>query len=318
MEGRSGRGATEGRAAAYRPPAPLDVGLTLSPLRHGAHDPTVRREGSIWWLAFRTAAGPATLRIAPTAAAPAGCAAAVELRAWGEGAERALAAAPELLGAADEADGFDSDRHPVVRRLARRFRGQRLTRSNRVFDALVPAVLEQKVTAEEAKASWRRLVRRYGEPAPGPAPEGMRVAPAADGWRGVPSWEWHRAGVTPARSDTIQRAARVASGLERTAGSPAPDSARALRTVVGIGPWTAAEITQRTHGDPDSVSVGDLHLCKRVGTALVGRRVDDDGMLELLEPWRGHRQRVVRLIEAAGIGYERHAPRLARVEHRFR
>jgi 3-methyladenine DNA glycosylase/8-oxoguanine DNA glycosylase len=66
------------------------------------------------------------------------------------------------------------------------------------------------------------------------------------------------------------------------------------------------------------VSVGDLHLCKRVGTALVGRRVDDDGMLELLEPWRGHRQRVVRLIEAAGIGYERHGPRLTIPAHRTR
>jgi hypothetical protein len=37
-----------------------------------------------------------------------------------------------------------------------------------------------------------------------------------------------------------------------------------------------------------------------VGTALVGERVDDDAMLELLEPYRGHRYRAVRMIEPPG------------------
>jgi 3-methyladenine DNA glycosylase/8-oxoguanine DNA glycosylase len=110
----------------------------------------------------------------------------------------------------------------------------------------------------------------------------------------------------------------VADALERAASASAAEAGRRMRTIVGIGPWTIAETLQRSHGDPDSVSVGDLHLCKRVGTALAGRRVDDDGMLELLEPWRGHRQRVVRLIEAAGIGYERRGPRLAIPAHRTR
>jgi 3-methyladenine DNA glycosylase/8-oxoguanine DNA glycosylase len=182
----------------------------------------------------------------------------------------------------------------------------------------VPSVLGQKVTGIEAKSAWRELVTRHGDAAPGPAPLGMRVVPTAVVWRRIPSWQWHRAGVGPQRSDTLMRVFAVADALERAASAPAAEAGRRMRTIVGIGPWTVAETLQRSHGDPDSVSVGDLHLCKRVGTALAGRRVDDDGMLELLEPWRGHRQRVVRLIEAAGIGYERHGPRLAIPAHRTR
>jgi 3-methyladenine DNA glycosylase/8-oxoguanine DNA glycosylase len=146
----------------------------------------------------------------------------------------------------------------------------------------------------------------------------MRVAPPPAVWRRIPSWEWHRARVGPQRSDTIMRIARVGESLERAAGDAIPVVTRKLRGIPGIGVWTVAETLQRSHGDPDAVSVGDFHVCKRVGWALTGDRVDDDGMMELLEPWRGHRQRVVRLIEAAGIGYERHGPRMTIVDNRRR
>ena len=60
-------------------------------------------------------------------------------------------------------------------------------------------------------------------------------------------------------------------------------------------------MVQRTLGCPDTVSVGDYHLKNIVGWALAGRRdTDDAGMLELLEPWRGQRQRVVRLLLTGG------------------
>jgi len=87
--------------------------------------------------------------------------------------------------------------------------------------------------------------------------------------------------------------------------------------VPGIGPWTAAETSQRSHGDPDSVSVGDFHLASFVGYALTGRQTDDPGMLELLEPWRGHRQRVVRMLLLSGFRKPKFGPRLAPQDHRF-
>ena len=295
----------------YAPRAEVSLRLTLSTLTQGSTDPTIRRDASGWWLALRLASGTATLFLRERADA-------IEATAWGSGAAEAIAGVPDLLGAADDDDGFEPGRHPVIARLHHRTRGLRLVRTRRILAALVPTVLGQKVTGIEAKSAWRELVTRHGDAAPGPAPLGMRVPPAPTVWRRIPSWEWHRAGVGPQRSDTLMRVFAVADGLERSATVSAAEASRRLRTIPGIGVWSAAETVQRTHGDPDAVSVGDLHLCNRVGTALIGQRVDDDGMLELLEPWRGHRQRVVRLIEANGIGYERHGPRMTIPAHRTR
>jgi 3-methyladenine DNA glycosylase/8-oxoguanine DNA glycosylase len=71
-------------------------------------------------------------------------------------------------------------------------------------------------------------------------------------------------------------------------------------------------VTLRALGDPDAVSVGDFHLPNVVAYALAGEpRANDGRMLELLEPWRGHRARVVRLLEASGIEPPRYGPRLS-------
>ncbi|MDP3207549.1 MAG: DNA-3-methyladenine glycosylase 2 family protein, partial [Rhodoglobus sp.] len=200
----------------------------------------------------------------------------------------------------------------------RRNPGMRLTRTRQVFETMLQAILEQKVTGKQAGQSWRWLLDKHGEETPGPAPAGMRVFPSAAVVRGIPSWEWHRAGVGPERADTIMRAAVVAASLERTldhgrGGSPVE---RALRSTPGVGVWTAAETMQRAHGDPDAPSVGDYHLPSIVGLALAGEAVDNDGMLELLEPWAGHRQHIVRLIEASGFTKPRHGPRMTVQDHR--
>ncbi|MFC5502329.1 DNA-3-methyladenine glycosylase family protein [Lysinimonas soli] len=295
----------------YEPHREVSLRLTLAPLGQGSTDPTLQRDAGGAWLTMATAAGAASLHLVSRAGG-------VDAAAWGPGAELAIAGVPALLGSDDDDTGFEPALHPLVAELHHRTPGLRLTRAARILPFLIPTVLAQKVTGIEAKRAWRELVRRHGEPAPGPAPLGMRVAPPAGVWRRVPSWEWHRAGVGPQRSDTVMRIAAVGESLERAAADALADAERKLRSIPGIGGWTVAETLQRSHGDPDAVSVGDLHLCKRVGTALVGHRVDDDGMLELLEPWRGQRQRVVRLIEAAGIGYERHGPRMTIPEHRAR
>ena len=293
----------------YAPGVELSLRLTLGSIAQGSTDPTARRDAQGWWLTLRLMSGAATLLLRERTDA-------VEAFAWGDGAAEAIEGVPDLLGARDEVEGFEPTRHPLVAELHHRMRGLRLTRTGRILPHLVPTVLGQKVTGIEAKSAWRELVTRHGEVPPGPAPMGMRVAPAAAGWRRIPSWEWHRAGVGPQRADTLMRVFALAASLERAAGVDAAEAGRRLRTVPGVGAWTVAETVQRSHGDPDAVSVGDLHVSKRVGAALIGQRVDDDGMLELLEPWRGHRQRVVRLIEAAGLGYERHGPRMAIPEHR--
>jgi 3-methyladenine DNA glycosylase/8-oxoguanine DNA glycosylase len=292
----------------YRSRLPLDLRRTVAPLRRSAGDPTHSWVNDALWRTVPASGadgpGPATLRLEQSADRE------VVASAWGPGAEEALAGVPDLLGARDTSAALSVENR-LLRDLSRQYAGVRLLRTGRVFEALVPAVLEQKVTGIEAFRAWRWLVRRYGEPAPGPAPAGLLVMPPPEVWRRIPSWDWHRAGVDAKRSRTILAACAVAPALERTlALGSGPAVARALRVVPGIGGWTAAEIAQRAHGDPDAVSVGDFHIPNLVGYALAGRtRSDDAAMLELLEPYRPYRQRVVRLIELGGPRPPRFGPR---------
>jgi 3-methyladenine DNA glycosylase/8-oxoguanine DNA glycosylase len=295
----------------YAPSTPVNLAQTLRPLQRGRLDPTMRSDATGTWRTMLTPHGPATLHLAQ-------CAAHVEARAWGDGAEWAIAGVPELLGHGDDWSGLDVSRNPFLADSLRRNPGLRLLRTRQVFEMLLIAILEQKVTGIEARRGWRTLLSKFGDVPPGPAPDGMRVFPSAERWRRVPSWEWHMAGVGPQRSATVMRAASVAASLERTLadGRGGPVVAKKLRSISGIGVWTAAETSQRAHGDADSPSVGDHHLPAVVGWALVGKPVDDDGMLELLEPWAGHRQRVMRLIEASGFRKPAFGPRMTIQDHR--
>jgi 3-methyladenine DNA glycosylase/8-oxoguanine DNA glycosylase len=254
------------------------------------------------WRTALTPAGPGTVRLAVTAAG-------VEAAAWGPGADWLVDQTPALLGREDDVSTF----HPppgLVADMWRRLPHLRLPSLGLVAEVLVPAILEQRVTGVEARRSWRELLRRFGSPAPGPAPRGMRVVPSPEQWRAVPSWEWHRAGVDPGRARTVLRAMQVAPRLEQVLGLPRPERASRLRLIPGVGAWTAAETAQRAWGDPDEPSVGDFHIPAKVGWALVGRPVDDDGMLELLADYPGHRHRAVLLIELSGMRKPAFGPRM--------
>ncbi|MER6913061.1 DNA-3-methyladenine glycosylase 2 family protein [Streptomyces sp. NPDC000594] len=297
------------RAWAPRTGTPLDLALVLTPLRRGPADPTYRATpDGAHWRTGRTPQGPGTLRIRATADR-----AGAEAEAWGPGAGWLLDRLPALLGAEDDPAAF-VPRHRIVALARHRNPGLRLTRTGLVLESLIPTVLEQKVTADEAYRAWRLLVRKYGEPAPGPTP-GLFVVPEPRTWALIPSWEWHRAGVDDKRAATILRAVRVARRMEETA-ALTPEQARArLELIPGIGPWTSAETVQRSHGAPDAVTVGDLHIPGIVGHALAGDRdADDAAMLELLAPYAGQRHRAVRLILLSGRVPARRTPKMPRTD----
>jgi hypothetical protein len=288
----------------WQPPFRVDVRLTLSVHCRGGRDPAYHLDaaGAVWRTSL-TPDGPGTLRVST------GPDSLITGQAWGPGAAWLLDTLPAQLGAHDDLSGF-TVRHPAVAELALRYQGLRIGRTARVFEALVPAVLEQKVVGKEAHRAWRILLRQHGAPAPGPAPAGMRVIPPPRAWARIPSWDWHRAGVEGVRARTIIGAADVAARLEQVMELEGAEADRRLRSLPGIGPWTSAEIRQRAAGDPDAVSIGDYHLPKAVGWTLAGRITDDAGMLELLAPYAGHRYRVARLIELGGRVPPRRGPRM--------
>jgi 3-methyladenine DNA glycosylase/8-oxoguanine DNA glycosylase len=291
---------------------PVDLRVFLGPLARGSGDPTMRVAAGAAIRASVTPDGPAAIEIRVDGAA-------AHARAWGPGAGALLEGVPALLGLDDDPSGFDPELHPLVARLARRQGPVRLGRTVAVWDALLPAILEQRITGTEAWRNYRRLVRAHGAPAPGPL--GLVLAPTPSDVAALPPWRLTALGIEPRRGLLLRRVAHDASRYEKLgAGARGPGAggagaaalAAALRAQPGIGPWTAAEVTLRALGDPDAVSVGDAHLSNVVAFALAGRpRGTDDEMLELLAPWTGHRARVVRLLESARIAPPRYGPRVA-------
>jgi 3-methyladenine DNA glycosylase/8-oxoguanine DNA glycosylase len=284
---------------------PVDLRATLGTLLRGTHDPAHRFDpAGRFWKACTTPDGPGTLAV--HAVGPE-----VTAQAWGPGDQWLLDRLPTLLGEGDDWSGLDVSTVSMLHQAKRARPGMRLVDTGLVLDALVPAILEQKVTGVEARRSWRLLLRRHGTPAPGPV-EDMYVPPSPQGLLDVPTWDWHRFGVDLHRQRAVRAAASVARRLEECTAMSRADALARLQLVPGVGVWTAAETAQRALGHPDAVSIGDYHLPNMVVHLLTGRaRGSDHEMLELLEPWTGQRQRVMRLIEAIGIRAPRFGPKFA-------
>ncbi len=284
-------------------PQPIDVVATLRGVRHGSQDPTCRFAPDGIWRASQLPAGPATVHLALHPGR-------IEATAWGDGAEAALDAVPSLVGIHDDLSGFQPEAHPLVAKIWHDHDMLRLPRSGAISEALVATVLEQRVTTYEARRSQTQLVARWGEDAPGPTD--LRLPPDPEVLAGVAYYDLHVLGVEKKRADTVRRIAASARRLDALALLPAAEAHQRLLLVTGVGAWTAAEVALVALGDADAVPVGDVHIPSDVTYALTGTAVDDDdAMLEVLEPFAGHRGRVIRLLGAAGIHAPRRGPRYA-------
>ncbi|MGZ5290415.1 MAG: DNA-3-methyladenine glycosylase family protein [Actinomycetota bacterium] len=279
---------------------PIDLAGTLFPLRRGYQDPTTAISGAEALRSLRTQDGPATIHLRAVGRT-------IEAEAWGPGADRALAGAPDLVGANDDWAGFEPH-HEVVRRLRHEHPGLRLTRTAAVTATLIPAICEQKVTGADARRAYRLLTQETGESAPGPGQLLLPPDPAL--LAELPSFAFHRCGLERRRADVVRGICARAARLDALADGSPEDAKDALLRLPGIGPWTVAEVARLALGDPDAVSVGDFHLPNLVAWLLAGEpRATDERMLELLAPYEGHRGRVQRLLEASGMHAPRYGPR---------
>jgi 3-methyladenine DNA glycosylase/8-oxoguanine DNA glycosylase len=280
--------------------AELDLRHTLGGLQHGRGDPTTRVSRHEVWRATRTPDGPGTLRL---------WWAGDELRhqVWGPGGDWLEVHIPALLGADDE-PGAIPVRHEVVARALASAPGLRIGRSDGLMHALVPTVLQQRVTSGEALRSWRQLCERVSPPAPGPA--GLLLPPDPDALADLPSWWFHRLGVERRRAETVIRCARRAGTIERMTALAPGEAGRRLATISGVGAWTIGSVLGPVFGDPDAVAIGDYHLPDAICFALAGEpRGSDARMLELLAPYAGQRGRVVRALLLDGWRAPRFGPR---------
>src|SRR5256886_3362512 len=280
---------------------PLDLELTLGGLQRGPADPTIRFDANQVWRAARTPDGPATVRLSRVGGG-------LTADAWGAGAGWMVRHAGSLLGFDDHPETF-APANQLLADIHRHHPGLRLGRTGLVFEALLPTILEQKVPGVEAWASYSRLVRALGEPAPGPA--GLLLSPSPRQLLATPYWAVHRFGFERRRFSGLQTVAARAARLETTANLEPAEARLRLTSLPGIGPWSAAEVSVVAYGDRDAVSLGDYHLPHQVAWALAGEpRGPEARMLELLEPYRGQRARVIRLLTLGGIQAPRFGPRM--------
>ncbi len=201
------------------------------------------------------------------------------------------------------------DVHAVVTRAARVHGGLRTGASGDLYHQLLPTVIAQRITSGEAVRQWAALCRALGEPAPGPLAS-LLLPPRPERLAGRPAWWFHPLGIEAKRARALSEVARVATRLWDWVRLPAPEVAAKLQLLRGVGPWTVGSVLGPVCGDDDAVPVGDYHLPNIVAWNLAGEaRADDGRMLELLEPYRGQRGRVLRLLALAGHGAPAFGPR---------
>lgn len=215
-----------------------------------------------------------------------------------------------LLG--DDDPGHDLQPvHVAVRRAVQRFGSYRIPRTGNPYHELLPAVLAQRVTAAEATTQWRRMCLEYGVPLrvgdmelhTPPDPERLEHAPYTD---------LHLLGIDRRRAETLRAVARHANRLLGgwRVGSLPSEQTESLRLIPGVGQWTAAIAGYLAFCDADALEVGDFHAKNTVVYALTGRhRGSDTEMTELLAPYAGQRERVVRILSMDGWHAPAHGPR---------
>jgi 3-methyladenine DNA glycosylase/8-oxoguanine DNA glycosylase len=121
----------------------------------------------------------------------------------------------------------------------------------------------------------------------------------------APYHAFHTLHLEKRRADLIRSVSRQAARIQDLTASSPPGAAKMLESIPGIARWTIAKTLEVSHGDPDQVAVGDFHFKHIVVHHMTGRDRGTDGeMLELLEPFRPHRGRVIRLLHTLG-----HAPK---------
>ena len=281
---------SEGLTSTVEAPG-IDPGLVFAPLGMLRADPTLRLGPRQMLRATWTPHGPGTIAIAWGSESGH-----ISVECRGDGADWLLERAELLVGARDDVSTFRPE--GIVGRLWSRFRADRVGATGTVWHDLIWFVVQQRVRGVDAAAQWRRLVTTFGECCD--QDSGLYFPPAPERLSRAAPWALRSIGIDGRRATTLIEAARVAHRLHTLADMPHTDVSRPLQSIPGVGPWTAACLSATTWGEPDTVIVGDSGIPSLIASTLAGDRwADDARMNELLEPYRPHRYRVLRLAFAS-------------------
>lgn len=135
------------------------------------------------------------------------------------------------------------------------------------FELAVRAILGQQVSVRAASTMAGRMVARYGALAPG------QLAGA----------DLEAIGLIRQRAETIRALAH--SGLEFSGVGDPAGLLDALRSIRGIGDWTAQYIAMRAFSEPDAFPAADLVLVRNAGAASAKQLLQ---WSEAWRPWRAY------------------------------
>lgn len=273
----------------------------------GPLDPSFRFERDRIVQALNTPEGPAVLEIRPLRAEGEVAAHRVRVLVHGAGGDYLVGRAERILGADDRPEAFVPQCAPT-RRLVRAAPGLRLTRAASPYAMLISIVFQQRVAFRDAALSYRHLVRKFGTTAPGDF--GLVVPPTPRVWARIPLHEFTALDVDRKRVETVRRVARIAGHIDRMFDEAYPEVDRKLSCQTGLGPWTVQNFLGFGFAHPDALPTGDYDLPHRVSSLFTGKpRSNDEEMARILEPYRGHRFRIIRMIDQAGVKHTRMGPR---------
>lgn len=278
----------------------VDLRLTLAPFGMLPRDPTVRLTPGRFCRATLTPEGPGAITVRWQASRPE-----AHMRSTGPGGNWLMQQAPALLGLTDDITGFAPSNEPLRTIWAQR-RGDRIGASGTIWHDLAFFIVQQRVARSSAAESWRRMVEVLGSP----IGEGEVIAPPEPSVIARLTYDQlHPFGIERRRGENLISAARFVSRLREPASLERDALLAKLGAVRGVGRWTLSCLSTFTFGAADAVIVGDAGIPSIV-TWLLARepRGSDARMLELLEPYRPHRYRVIRLAFASGVKPPRRAP----------
>ncbi|WP_309678315.1 AlkA N-terminal domain-containing protein [Polaromonas sp.] len=135
------------------------------------------------------------------------------------------------------------------------------------YELAVRAVLGQQITVAAARTLAQRLVDQFGEPITTPWPQLTRLFPAPAVLAAAGGDALGQLGIVRQRQAAIVGIAQAVldKRLQLHSGADVPATLALLKTLPGIGDWTAQYIAMRALRWPDAFPAGDVALHKALG-----------------------------------------------------